>query len=336
MSGVRSDGGDEREQARGGSGEPPVPDSASGPGSGEPARAGEEVAGSGAGVAATEGTAHPGVAETNAVEVPAAHEADVPDDLRAEIEEIISRYPQKRSAAIPTLFAIQRRYGWCTPEGIRQGAAVMGVDRRLPGVGRELLRPLPPRARRPPPGPRLHQHLLLDARRRRTARLLLRGDRHRPRTQAGHGGAVSPDGDVYVSGFECLGACDLAPMASIDERYYGPLDDADARAAVDALRSGDRRPPRAGDGRPARSPAAPTTASPTRGSPAPADSRPPGANSAARSRTGDRPATAPGSPPTSGRASPMPLPICADPHQVVRKPASGRFRRVLPSGEQRV
>ena len=47
-----------------------------------------------------------------------------------------------------------------------------------------------------------------------------------------------PDGEVYVSGFECLGACDLAPMASIDERYYGPLDDADALAAIEALRSG--------------------------------------------------------------------------------------------------
>ena len=28
----------------------------------------------------------------------------------------MSRYPEKRSASIPTLFAIQRRYGWCTPK----------------------------------------------------------------------------------------------------------------------------------------------------------------------------------------------------------------------------
>ena len=38
----------------------------------------------------------------------------------------MSRYPQKRSAAIPALWAIQRRYGWCSPEGITQAAAVMG------------------------------------------------------------------------------------------------------------------------------------------------------------------------------------------------------------------
>ena len=48
----------------------------------------------------------------------------------------------------------------------------------------------------------------------------------------------SPDGEFFVKGFECLGACDLAPMASIDERYYGPLDDDDAAAALEALRSG--------------------------------------------------------------------------------------------------
>jgi len=36
-------------------------------------------------------------------------------------------HPEKRSAAIPAIWAVQRRYGWCTPEGITQAAAVMGV-----------------------------------------------------------------------------------------------------------------------------------------------------------------------------------------------------------------
>ena len=58
------------------------------------------------------------------------------------------------------------------------------------------------------------------------------------RDEAGHGGALSGDGTVLVSGFECLGACDLAPMASIDERYYGPLTESDARELVDALKAG--------------------------------------------------------------------------------------------------
>jgi hypothetical protein len=43
---------------------------------------------------------------------------------------------------------------------------------------------------------------------------------------------------MFVRGFECLGACDLAPMASIDERYYGPLSTEDATTAAEQLRSG--------------------------------------------------------------------------------------------------
>ena len=57
-------------------------------------------------------------------------------------------------------------------------------------------------------------------------------------SDAGHGGASSDDGKLFVTGFECLGACDMAPMASIDERYYGPLDDADAATLIDQLHSG--------------------------------------------------------------------------------------------------
>jgi NADH:ubiquinone oxidoreductase subunit E len=52
------------------------------------------------------------------------------------------------------------------------------------------------------------------------------------------GPGTSEDGKLFIRGFECLGACDLAPMASIDERYYGPLTDEDAEAAAEQLRSG--------------------------------------------------------------------------------------------------
>ena len=34
---------------------------------------------------------------------------------------------------------------------------------------------------------------------------------------------TSPDGEFRLRSFECLGACDIAPMASIDGYYRGPL-----------------------------------------------------------------------------------------------------------------
>src|SRR5436190_11278110 len=59
--------------------------------------------------------------------VPELQEVDVPDELRERIETAMAKYPQIRSASIPALWAVQRHYGWCTPDGMLQAAAVMGV-----------------------------------------------------------------------------------------------------------------------------------------------------------------------------------------------------------------
>ena len=50
--------------------------------------------------------------------------------------------------------------------------------------------------------------------------------------------AAEGDEDLFVTGFECLGACDIAPMASIDQRYYGPLEAAEAGVAIEQLKAG--------------------------------------------------------------------------------------------------
>jgi hypothetical protein len=44
--------------------------------------------------------------------------------------------------------------------------------------------------------------------------------------------------DVNVASFECLGACDIAPMASINGEYVGPLELADAERIVAELAEG--------------------------------------------------------------------------------------------------
>jgi len=41
-----------------------------------------------------------------------------------------------------------------------------------------------------------------------------------------------------VRSFECLGACDIAPMASVDGEYVGPLVIDDCARIVDDLRAG--------------------------------------------------------------------------------------------------
>jgi NADH-quinone oxidoreductase subunit E len=164
--------------------------------------------------------------------VPELHEVGCPDDLREAIETSMGRYPDRHSASIPALWAVQRRYGWCTPEGIRQAAAVMRVTPAyLESVASfyDLLHLKPGGS---------HRVLVCT-----NISCWMRGGDALLRSfcdaAAAEPGGTSADGELYVSGFECLGACDLAPMASIDERYFGPLDEADAAAAVSQIRAGE-------------------------------------------------------------------------------------------------
>jgi hypothetical protein len=50
--------------------------------------------------------------------------------------------------------------------------------------------------------------------------------------------AAGADATMHVRSFECLGACDIAPMASVNGEYIGPLELADAQQIVDDLQAG--------------------------------------------------------------------------------------------------
>ncbi len=50
--------------------------------------------------------------------------------------------------------------------------------------------------------------------------------------------AASDDAEFNVRAFECLGACDIAPMASVDGVYVGPLSVQDVPRLLDDIRSG--------------------------------------------------------------------------------------------------
>ena len=50
--------------------------------------------------------------------------------------------------------------------------------------------------------------------------------------------AAAEGEDINVASFECLGACDIAPMASVNGEYVGPLTIDDADRIVEDLRAG--------------------------------------------------------------------------------------------------
>lgn len=163
------------------------------------------------------------VPERDPEQIPELRDVDCPDELRERIEELMSRYPDRRSASIPALWAVQRRYGWCSPEGIRQAAAVMRVTPAyLESVASfyDLLHTEP-----------VGTHKVAVC--TNISCWMRGGDELLEAFQAAADGE-----DVFVTRFECLGACDIAPMASIDERYFGPLSPEDAATAIEQLRAG--------------------------------------------------------------------------------------------------
>jgi NADH-quinone oxidoreductase subunit F len=152
----------------------------------------------------------------------------VPEELRAQIEEYMSRYPDHRSAALPALKAAQRVHGWCSPEAIEQVAAVM----RVTPASLEALATFYDMLDTSP-APVEHHDVYVCT----NISCSLRG------ADALYAAALRIAGDapdVNLRSFECLGACEMAPMASVDGTYVGPLEEADLHTMIADLRA--RRP----------------------------------------------------------------------------------------------
>jgi NADH-quinone oxidoreductase subunit E len=148
----------------------------------------------------------------------------VPPGLREQIEAAMAKYPDRRSAAIPALHAAQEVHGWCSPEAIQEVAAVMQLTPAyLTAVATfyDMFSTVP----KP-----LHDVYVCT-----NISCSLRGaDEFFEAMLA----AAEDDPEVNVRSFECLGACDIAPMASVDGEYVGPLETEDAERIVEDLRAG--------------------------------------------------------------------------------------------------
>jgi NADH-quinone oxidoreductase subunit E len=159
--------------------------------------------------------------------VPDPATTPVPEHVRAEIEAYMAKYPDSRSASIPALHIVQREHGWCSPTAIEQAACVM----RLTPAYLTAVATFYDMFDTVPVGE--HQVYVCT-----NISCSLRG------ADAIYQEMLSAAGDdprFNVRSFECLGACDIAPMASVDGEYVGPLTAEDCRTLVDDVNEG--RPP---------------------------------------------------------------------------------------------
>jgi NADH-quinone oxidoreductase subunit E len=162
--------------------------------------------------------------EKDPAEVPDAAAVAVPEGLRSEIEEHMADYPDRRSAALPALAAAQRLHGWCSPEAIEQVACVMRVTPAyLESVASfyDMLETAP-----------VGRHSVYVC--TNISCSLCGADELYAAVQE----AAAGDPDFNVRAFECLGACDIAPMASVDGIYVGPLSTADVPQLLADIRAG--------------------------------------------------------------------------------------------------
>jgi NADH-quinone oxidoreductase subunit E len=156
--------------------------------------------------------------------VPDPATTPVAPGLRETIEAAMAKYPDRRSAAIPALHAAQEVHGWCSPQAIDEVACVM----RLTPAYLTAVATFYDMFKMHPIG--RHDVFVCT-----NISCSLRGaDEFFEAMLA----AAEDDPDVNVRSFECLGACDIAPMASVNGEYIGPLELDDADRIVEDLRAG--------------------------------------------------------------------------------------------------
>jgi NADH:ubiquinone oxidoreductase subunit E len=136
----------------------------------------------------------------------------------------MSRYPDRRSAAIPALRAVQERYGWCSPEGIEQAACVM---RLTPGYLTAVATFYDMLETRPVGRNQIYVCTNISCSLNGADALIERFEDE-----------VGEDPDFNVRSFECLGACDIAPMASVNGQYIGPIELDEVPTVVQQVRDG--------------------------------------------------------------------------------------------------
>jgi NADH-quinone oxidoreductase subunit E len=150
--------------------------------------------------------------------------------LYEEIQEFKAKYPDTRSAIMPALRAAQERYGWLSPEALREVAGAMEVSPayckaiasfydmyHLEPVGRHVVEVCTNLA-----------CALAGAQR------VVEAFESELGVSAGE---TTEDGAITFRTIECAGGCGYAPVVVVDSRYREPVGPEDVPALVEEIRA---------------------------------------------------------------------------------------------------
>jgi NADH-quinone oxidoreductase subunit E len=153
----------------------------------------------------------------------------IPPQLEAEIDELISHYPVKRSASLMLLHALQEHFGYLSKESIEWTAAKLDLQPiniyelvtfypmfRQDPIGRHHLKVCRTLSCALGGSYKLHKHLC--------EKLGLDSHAHGPQT--------TPDGKFTVEFVECLASCGTAPVMMCNEEFHEAVSTEKADAIV--------------------------------------------------------------------------------------------------------
>jgi NADH-quinone oxidoreductase subunit F len=138
-------------------------------------------------------------------------------ELEPEARKIIARYDQRRAATLPLLWLVQERLGYISPEAERWVGDLVGttVSHVREVVSFYTMYRTAPIGRR-----ELRVCTSLPCLLRGSTEVLQEIEKRlhiRP-------GQTTADGELTLTEVECLCACEISPMAQLDEQFVGPLD----------------------------------------------------------------------------------------------------------------
>jgi NADH-quinone oxidoreductase subunit E len=158
------------------------------------------------------------------------------DQTLARAEELIARYPQRRSALLPILFLLQAEDGYVSPAGVAQAAQLLGLTKAEVGAVATFYTMF----RRRPVG----KYLVSVC---KTLPCQLRGSREISAAVAERLdvplGGTDHSGMVTIEEVECLAACDGAPVVQVNTENYERLSTSEAMELLESLLRDEVPPP---------------------------------------------------------------------------------------------
>jgi NADH-quinone oxidoreductase subunit E len=150
-------------------------------------------------------------------------------ELFDEIQKTAARYPQRRSAVMPALRLAQDRYGWLSPDALREVADALDLTPayckavasfydmyHLEPVGRHLVEVCT-----------------------NVSCALVGAQQVLEAFEEGfgvHAGETTEDGEVTLRTIECAGGCGWGTVVAVDHRYREPVRPEDVPGIVEEVR----------------------------------------------------------------------------------------------------